>query len=137
VGVLLSIYEGIAKDTARLERLAEAGLSNWVELIAATRLLQTQAQGLIDLVARIASLLGHAPGSAREAVEALLLEGVVSEGEALFIKKVIGFRNVVVHEYLGIDESLIKGLVEGREFRRVASLAASLLERAAKRGLDP
>jgi len=137
LGVLLRIYESITRDTTRLDEIAESGISDWVTLTAATHLLQTQAQGLIDLVARIASLLGHAPSSAREAVDALLTEGLLSEDEALFVRRVIGFRNIVVHEYFGVDEGLVRKIVEGREYGRVAALAASLIERAVRKGLDP
>ena len=58
-------------------------------------------------------------------------------GEASFVRRVMGFRNIVVNEYLGVDMGLVHRIVERREYRRVVALAAELLRRAEERGIDP
>jgi len=120
-----------------LDELRERGLRSWVEEMAALHLLQVQAQALLDMAKRIASELGHVPSSASEAVEALLEEGLLADEEAAFMRRLIGFRNIVVHEYASVDMGLVRRIVERGEYRRVAALAASLLNRARGAGIDP
>ena len=137
LGVLARLYEAVARHTAMLDELRERGLRSWVEEFAALHLLQVQAQALIDMVKRVAAELGHAPSSSSEAVEVLVAEGILTREEASFIRRLIGFRNIVVHEYFGVDMGLVRRVVERGEYRRVAALAAEILDRARARGVDP
>jgi uncharacterized protein YutE (UPF0331/DUF86 family) len=86
---------------------------------------------------RLAAELGYAPTTPREAAEALAAEGVISREDYELMRRVAGFRNIVVHEYTAVDMELVRGIVGRREYRRVAALAAKLLGEARKRGLDP
>ncbi len=137
MSILARLHTTVAEMAARLDELRERGLGGWVEELAALHALQVQAQALLDMLLHIASELGYAPTSTREAVEALLVEGLLTREEADFIRRVAGFRNIVVHEYAGVDMGLVRRIVEQGEYRRVALLAAALLERARARGVDP
>jgi uncharacterized protein YutE (UPF0331/DUF86 family) len=51
-----------------------------------------------------------------------------------FVRRLIGFRNIVVHEDVRVDMGIVHSIVSRREYRRVATLAARLLDEAEKRG---
>ena len=127
----------IAEATARLDELAEMGLRSWVEEAAALHLLQVQAQALLDLVMHLAAELGYAPETPKAAAEALAREGLMTGDDVGFVKRVAGFRNIVINEYAGVDMEMVRGILAGREYRRVAALAARLILEARRRGLDP
>lgn len=108
-----------------------------MEELAALHTLQVQAQALLDMVMRLAAELGYQPTSPREAARSLVAEGLLNHHEADLVRRVAGFSNIVVHEYATVDTELVKTIIRGREYRRVATLAARLLERAEAKGLDP
>jgi len=59
-------------------------------------------------------------------------------GEDLTLfRRVLGFRNVVVHEYVSIDLGLVERVLRSREYRRVLELAEKVFRELAKRGCDP
>ena len=108
-----------------------------MEELAALHAFQVQAQALLDMLLRVAAEMGYAPESPGEAARILLEEGLLSGDDYAFVRKLIGFRNVVVHAYASVDMDLVRGILEGREYRRVALLASRLLDEAVERGLDP
>ena len=50
--------------------------------------------------------------------------------EYRFLLSVIGFRNIVIHEYINVNFNLVKGTLSKREYRRLPELALKLRERA-------
>ncbi len=137
MGVLSKLATMVSLMTSRLDELAAMGLRSWVEELAALHALQVQAQALLDMLLRVAAEMGYAPESPGEAARILLEEGLLSGDDYAFVRKLIGFRNVVVHAYASVDMDLVRGILEGREYRRVALLASRLLDEAVERGLDP
>ena len=135
--VLARLMNTVAEMTARLDWLAEHGLKNWVEELAALHALQVQAQALLDMVMRGAAELGYTPTSPREAAEALLAENLITDKDYQLIRSIIGFRNILVHEYMGVDMDLVRRIIEDKEYRRVTILAARLLEEFSRKGIDP
>ncbi|MEB3788294.1 MAG: DUF86 domain-containing protein, partial [Desulfurococcales archaeon] len=81
--------------------------------------------------------LGYTPTSPREAAEALLAENLITDKDYQLIRSIIGFRNILVHEYMGVDMDLVRRIIEDKEYRRVTILAARLLEEFSRRGIDP
>jgi len=137
LGILARLMNSVANMTARLDWFAEHGLRNWVDGLAALHALQVQAQALLDIVMRIAAELGHTPTTPREAAESLRVEGLVSEQDYELIRRVAGFRNIIVHEYATVDMDLVRDIIKNRKYRDVTLLASTLLERASRRGIDP
>jgi len=137
VGVLSRLESIVAEMTSKLDALSERGVRSWVEELAVLHALQLQAQALLGMLLRMAAGLGYAPESPGEAARILREEGIIGGDEYLFIRRVIGFRNVVVHAYTEVNMELVRGILEEREYRRLAVLAARLLGEASKRGLDP
>ena len=85
-------------------------LQDWIVLRAIERDLQVCVEVLIDVCQRLASLAGRPPSStAREAVEACVTLGALSSSEPY--RDMIGFRNLIVHRYETVDESVLLRLV--------------------------
>ena len=52
------------------------------------------------------------PQEKREAFELLQKNGLITEKMADNMKKMIGFRNIAVHNYKKIDEKILKDVIE-------------------------
>ena len=138
MGVLARLESTAADMTSKLDRLAERLKTwSWVEELATLHALQVEAQALLDTVMRLAAELGYRPTSPREAARRLYDEGLLGREELDLTARVTGFQNTVLHEYAGVNMDLVYGIVPGREYRRLAALAARLLERSESLGLDP
>ena len=137
MGVVERLASRVFEMTGKLDSIAERGLNDWVVELAALHALQVQAQALLDMMVRIASRLGYSPESPGEAARLLADEGLLAGDDLDFARRLIGFRNILVHEYERIYMELVRRILEAREYRRVAALAARLLEEARRRGLDP
>ncbi len=137
MGVVERLASRVFEMTGKLDSIAERGLNDWVVELAALHALQVQAQALLGMMVRIASRLGYSPESPGEAARLLADEGLLAGDELDFARRLIGFRNILVHEYERVDMELVRKILEAREYRRVAALAARLLEEARRRGLDP
>ena len=120
------------------ERSIEEILDSFVLLSAVLHILQTSIQSLIDIGTRFLAEMGRKPPATYgEVGEALVEEGVFSRDDARLFKKIVGFRNIVVHRYLAIDLSLVRRILERRLYYDIMRLALKLLERAEERGIDP
>lgn len=63
---------------------------------------------LIDMLQHIAVDEGYgAPESAYEALELLAEKGVFGTNEVQLFRKMVGFRNVVGHDYISIDKKVV------------------------------
>ncbi len=139
MGVLRRLLEALAEITVRLDEEVEKGydLSNWGDQMKFLHALQLQAQMAIDMVLRLSSLLGHPPSTPLDAARHLVRLGLMSEEEYRFFRGLVGFRNIVVHEYLSVDMRLVDEVLRERRYRRVLLLAEKLYNEATRRSLDP
>ena len=137
MGAIERLAATVLEMTGKLDALAERGLRGWVEELAVLHALQLQAQALIGMVMRLAAALGYAPETPTEAAKLLADEGVIGGEDLDFIRRVVEFRDITVHEYASVNMGIVKRILEAREYRRVTTLAAKMLERARKRNLDP
>ena len=48
-----------------------------------------------------------------------------------------GFRNIVVHGYLGIDIKKLEGILAKKKYREIYKIALEIYEFAVKKNLDP
>lgn len=136
VGRLLSV---IGELTRRIDEEVEKGydLSRWGDEMKFFHALQIQAQALIDMTQRAAAALGHAASIYTDAAAFLFREGLIDEEDFRFFKAVVGFRNVVVNEYVSVDLSVVDRILGKREYRRVLTLAEKVYTGLRKRGVDP
>ena len=139
MGVLKSMLEHLAEITKKIDEAVSKGynLSDWGDQMKFLHALQIQAQTLLDIVQRSCSLLGYAPRTYIESGRILLHEGIISEEEFNFYKAVVGFRNIVVHEYTRVNLRVVNEILSKREFRRILTLAEKIVLKLLERGLDP
>jgi len=83
--------------------------------------LQLQAQVLIDMVQRVAALMGEPAQSYAEAGAALARKGVFSPEDLRLYRAVVGFRNVLVRGYSSVDMLRVSQILAGREYRKLAN----------------
>ena len=120
--------------TKKLEELKIVDL--W-SLYAGVYLLQVQAQALIDIVMRGCAELGLKAEGYTEAGRKLTEIGVMNKEEFEFYRRVVSFRNTVVHAYARVNFDLVRKIIEEKEFEKVYLLALKVVEELRKRGIDP
>ncbi|MGQ4893816.1 MAG: HepT-like ribonuclease domain-containing protein [Candidatus Njordarchaeia archaeon] len=49
----------------------------------------------------------------------------------------MGFRNILVHTYIGVNLNLVKEILEKRKYRDLLNLALKIVEKAQEKGIDP
>lgn len=84
-----------------------AALGELDEQWAVERGLQLAAQNAIDVATHIAIAVGRVPADYTAAFDALAETGVIPVDFAMRFRGVAGFRNVLVHGYLDIDEEIV------------------------------
>jgi len=93
------------------------------------RFLQLAVEVLDDLGAHVVARAGAGPVASYGDVPARLLEaGHLTEPQARTWRRIIGFRNVLVHDYLGIDMDRIWEIVQ----RDIPTLKQTALQMVAK-----
>lgn len=123
-----ALFEYVVKLSTYLDQVVEKGydLSNWDDLLKILHALQLQAQALIDMTQRAASLLGEPAQTYIEAGETLLRRGVFDAQDLALYRAVVGFRNIVVHGYASVDVDRIDEILKKRLYRRVYTLAEKI-----------
>lgn len=102
-----------------LERLAETPWTRFRDdpekYGSAERFLQVAVEVLNDVGAHLVARQAGEPVAAYRDVPRRLLEaGVLDEAQADTWRRVIGFRNVVVHEYLEVDRAIVYDVLRTR-----------------------
>lgn len=122
-GILLQRLEEYLKGLREHQKVTEDELENSdVLLTYVERKLQLAAQACIDLGNHLISHFGfETPKDYKEIFEILAKEGVISKNLCSNMKKIAGFRNILVHDYLSIDvrkvaEVLSSGLDDFDDF---------------------
>ncbi|RKJ86388.1 DUF86 domain-containing protein [Aeromonas veronii] len=91
--------------------LALRALSN-LEYRAAERTLQVSIEACIGVAKHWAkALASHTPQDAYQAFEILAQRGELSPDTLIGWRKIIGLRNVLVHDYLNIDPEIIRSVI--------------------------
>lgn len=87
--------------------------------------LQRAAQAAIDLASHVVAAEGMPlPAETRELFSALARGGVIPEALAEALRRMVGFRDLAVHEYQEIDPAIVEAIVAGhlgelRDFARL------------------
>ncbi|MDK2465095.1 MAG: DUF86 domain-containing protein [Candidatus Korarchaeota archaeon] len=123
-------------------RIGSEGVDKILEdkfyLLAALHALQLASQALIDLASHVISEAGIAvPASYSEVSHHLIEAGILDESDAQLFRRIVGFRNVVVHQYAAVDLGLVGEVLRGRKYMDIARLALAISRWAEERGLDP
>lgn len=100
------------------------------DLLAIQRALQILIETLIGLSRYVADLkCGVTVHRSREALDELKSFGLLSSTHHQEVMKMIGFRNILVHDYLNIDEDIVRSIVEKKQYQ-VVEKVAKLLEKS-------
>ncbi len=133
----MRLYKLLDSIRENLGLLKEVNLDRLIDYYAALHAMQIAIQSLIDMTSLVAASLGKPPSSFYEAGEILAKEGAFSEGDLAKYRGIVGFRNVLVHNYLEVDRELFREIVETGRYGDIEALALKVLEFAEAREIDP
>lgn len=114
--VILNKYESIEKCIHRIEEEYEnnsESLQDYRKMDCIVLNLQRACELVTDIAMYIVSVrkLGI-PQAKKEAFELLQKNDLISKETETKMKKMIGFRNIAIHAYKNIDESILKDVIE-------------------------
>ncbi len=133
----MRLYNLLDSIRENLGLLKEVNLDRLIDYYAALHAMQIAIQSLIDMTSLVAASLGKPPSSFYEAGEILASEGAFSEEDLAKYRGIVGFRNVLVHNYLEVDRELFREIVETGRYGDIETLALKVLEFAEAREIDP
>lgn len=88
---------------------------NWTRQDSILLNLERACQASIDLALRLVALHGLGlPKESRDAFELLLQRGLLNEELARSMQRMVGFRNLAVHNYRKVDLKIVQAIVEKR-----------------------
>ncbi|MBI3958810.1 MAG: DUF86 domain-containing protein [Chloroflexi bacterium] len=105
------------RDNTRLKRAVE-------------RSLQVSVEVCLDIGRRIIAQSGYEyPNSNREVFEILIRKGIIPASLQPALQKMAGFRNIVVHEYVRIDDAQVYGMLKANleDFETFATAIVNFL----------
>lgn len=114
--VIVNKYESIEKCINRIHEEYEnnpENLEDYRRLDCIVLNLQRSCELVTDIAMYIVSMrkLGI-PQEKRGAFELLYKNGLISKETETNMKKMIGFRNIAIHDYKNIDEKILKDVIE-------------------------
>lgn len=117
---LLSIKEHINQCLEELDELHTIlSERKWSrpEYRAAERLLQILIESLIGVGKQWLKSMKHTPLSdAYQTMEKLVVLNKIPDDMLIELKKMIGLRNTIVHDYLNINQEIIKSVINNRHY---------------------
>ncbi len=114
-GIVSAKIDQIAEGTDKLRSLKELSLeklqTDYFLKRGIERTLQVSIEAVIDIANRIISLLDHPPApTSFRALEILKDKGVIAD--ALNYRKMIQFRNFIVHRYESINDEILLDILQ-------------------------
>jgi uncharacterized protein YutE (UPF0331/DUF86 family) len=115
-GILLERLEEYLKSLREHSKVTQDELEDSdVLLTYVERKLQLATQACIDLGNHLIAHFGfETPKDYKDIFEILAKEGVISKDLSSNMKKMAGFRNILVHDYLSIDVGKIADVLHSR-----------------------
>ena len=118
---LNAIAKKAREENEVLEELSLKSEWNNIELRAAKNSMQVLIEALIGKSKRI---LKHyncpiIPQRSKDAIYILYEVGAIDDEEYRIFSAAIGFRNVLIHDYLEFDDSILLRLVKNREYEPI------------------
>ena len=114
--VLLNKIESIERCVKRIDDIYEGDiekLNDYLYQDAIVLNIQRACQQSIDLSMYLCSKLGLGiPKDSRDSFRLLKNKGILTENTSNLMEKMVGFRNVVIHEYQAVELEVIKFIVK-------------------------
>ena len=115
-GVIIRRTQEIENHLKRLGPYKELTLERFVEDVVAQDVVEYNlfqiVNHLIDMVQHIAVDEEYgAPESAYEAADMLAEKGILSPEDVRLFRRMVGFRNIVGHDYLSIDKKVVHAIL--------------------------
>lgn len=115
---MIGILDGFQK---RQQTLSET------DHLAVQRALQILVESVIGMSRYVAEVvLGVRVGKSREGIDELRRAQMLDPETHERLMKIVGFRNVLVHDYLTIDDNVVQALVDKREYGFLLDVLAKL-----------
>ena len=136
MGKLNELVSIIEKNISTLDKLD--GVDDYIKLNAVLHLMQVAIQAMIDLGSRVVVELGYKIPSTYSELPLILKElNAIDDSEVALMRRIIGFRNIVVHGYTRISITLVKRIMEERKYRDILILSVKILNYALDKNIDP
>lgn len=136
MGMVERLLKLLLHYTALLDKLSVEDLEDEIKYYATLHLLQIQIQALIDIASRAASILGLEVEGYIDAGYKLRQAGIINDDELRLYRRVVGFRNIVVHMYGEVNPDIVREVIRDRKYRDVAKLGIKIVEELRRRGVD-
>ena len=138
-----ALQDGLAQKSARLERRVQRAreeyasathfLTDFTRQDAAILNIQRACELAIDMGNMVISFEGWGlPTSARDVFATLRQRAIIEPDMAQSLERMVGFRNIAVHEYQALDISIVASVIE-REIDCLLQFAGQLLGYSLKR----
>lgn len=125
-----SIKEHIDECHYQLEQIREIERTRQltsIEFLALERVLQVLIESAISLVKQwIKSKNEPVPSDAYQGFTKLYQKGLITQEKLDEWKKIIGLRNVIVHDYLKLDHSILLQVLKNQRYEIVYQLLEKL-----------
>ncbi|MGC9106114.1 MAG: type VII toxin-antitoxin system HepT family RNase toxin [Thermoprotei archaeon] len=105
-------------------------MNDWFQRMAVLHLLQLHSQVFIDIAQTLLSNMGQSVEGYRDSIRKLKELKLIDEDEMRFLLSVVGFRNVLIHEYARVNLGLVDRILKSREYRKVLEIALKIREKA-------
>ncbi|MCG8476165.1 MAG: DUF86 domain-containing protein [Cytophagales bacterium] len=113
-----------------LEELKE-DIGSWKtrDLLAAQRALQVVIESLVG-VSRYVYLqrYGISVSKSRQGLDGLLNRGDINQNDHKLAMKMLGFRNVLVHDYLEVNRAIVESILKNDFYQDVRRISSDLME---------
>ena len=118
---LAELAEYVTQASEYRDLTVERYRADWKTQRIVERTLQMAIEACLDVASHVLADRGlRAPSTYAETFEILVQAGLMSPGLGRVLVEMIGFRNVIVHEYARIDADTVIRILRGRlaDFRR-------------------
>ncbi len=131
--IAYDLYAVIAKNVAELDKLLEKMsideiLDNYITFHGVVHVLQIIIQALIDLGQYVISIKGQKPPSTYSEIPLILKDlEVITKSEASQFRKMIGFRNIIVHRYTDLNLTIIEKILANKLYKNALEISKKLV----------
>ncbi|MFA7166456.1 MAG: DUF86 domain-containing protein [Desulfoplanes sp.] len=120
---ILGEYKDTKQDWSEIDTLAiERGLQILIESVI----------GLSRYV--LSTCFGINVSRSREAIDELKRLGELTSEEREKLNKIIGFRNILVHDYLNVNENITQAIITKQDYTFIVQVAEKLIHLLDKKG---